>query len=219
MSAWLHHDFRNPHGCCMHLCTMLCVKVRGWGRSACASKRMRVRSVISAAYTKSLSEQPASFPLPVAPPPGVKGEPPERLEIQTRVWTTKCLSKNLWRVAWSFESLSLHHLAQLWGYFPIFYTFCESEWVKFAQLCLTLCDPMDHSLPGSFVHGILAWEVGSNSLLQGNFPAQGSNSGLLHCRQILCHLSHQRNPTHSVLILSSLRQGSRHIDVDIFQIP
>ena len=24
-----------------------------------------------------------------------------------------------------------------------------------AQSCLTLCDPMDYSLPGSFVHGIL----------------------------------------------------------------
>ena len=27
--------------------------------------------------------------------------------------------------------------------------------VKVAQLCLTLCDPMDCSLPGSSVHGIL----------------------------------------------------------------
>ena len=25
---------------------------------------------------------------------------------------------------------------------------------KSLQLCLTLCDPMDHSLPGSSVHGI-----------------------------------------------------------------
>ena len=27
--------------------------------------------------------------------------------------------------------------------------------VKVTQLCLTLCDPMDCSLPGSSVHGIL----------------------------------------------------------------
>ena len=32
--------------------------------------------------------------------------------------------------------------------------------------------------------------VGGLSLLQGIFPTQGSNPGLLHCRQILCHLSH-----------------------------
>ena len=33
--------------------------------------------------------------------------------------------------------------------------------------------------------------VGSHSLLQELFPTQGSNLGLLHCRQILHHLSHQ----------------------------
>ena len=33
--------------------------------------------------------------------------------------------------------------------------------------------------------------VGSLSLLQGIFPAQGSNPGLLHCRRILYQLSHQ----------------------------
>ena len=30
-----------------------------------------------------------------------------------------------------------------------------SEWVTVAESCPTLCDPMDCSLPGSFVHGIL----------------------------------------------------------------
>ena len=34
-------------------------------------------------------------------------------------------------------------------------------------------------------------EVGSLSLLQGIFPTQGSNRGLLHCRQILYQLSYQ----------------------------
>ena len=33
--------------------------------------------------------------------------------------------------------------------------------------------------------------VGSLSLLQGIFPTQGSNPGLLHCRRILCKLSHK----------------------------
>ena len=36
--------------------------------------------------------------------------------------------------------------------------------------------------------------VGSLSLLQGLFPTQGSNWGLLHCRQILYQLSHQGSP-------------------------
>ena len=36
--------------------------------------------------------------------------------------------------------------------------------------------------------------VGCHSLLQGIFLTQGSNTGLLHCRQILYHLSHQGSP-------------------------
>ena len=36
--------------------------------------------------------------------------------------------------------------------------------------------------------------VGSHSLLQGIFPTQGSNPGLLHCKWILYCLSHQGNP-------------------------
>ena len=36
--------------------------------------------------------------------------------------------------------------------------------------------------------------VGSLSLLQGIFPTQESNQGLLHCRWILYQLSYQRIP-------------------------
>ena len=36
--------------------------------------------------------------------------------------------------------------------------------------------------------------VGSCSLLQGIFPTQGSNPGLLHCRRILYQLSHKESP-------------------------
>ena len=36
--------------------------------------------------------------------------------------------------------------------------------------------------------------VGTHSLLQGIFPTQGSNLGLLHCRQIPYHLSPQGSP-------------------------
>ena len=36
--------------------------------------------------------------------------------------------------------------------------------------------------------------VGSLSLLQGIFPIQGSNSGLLHCRWIVYQLSHTGSP-------------------------
>ena len=52
------------------------------------------------------------------------------------------------------------------------------------QWCPTLCDPMDHSPPGSSVHGIHSpgkdTGVGCHALLQGMFPPQGSNPYLLH---------------------------------------
>ena len=64
------------------------------------------------------------------------------------------------------------------------------------QSCLTLCDPMDYSLPGSSVHGISQARtgVGCHFLLQGIFLSQGSKLGLLHWQAILYHLSHQGSP-------------------------
>ena len=61
-----------------------------------------------------------------------------------------------------------------------------------AQLCLTL-RPMDCGLPGSSAHGISQTGMGCHFLLQGIFLTQGSNPSLLHCRQILHHLSHQES--------------------------
>ena len=68
------------------------------------------------------------------------------------------------------------------------------EKVLVAQSCPTVCNPMDCSLPGSSVHGDSPAKntgVGCLALLQGIFPTQGSNPGLLHCRWILYLLSHQ----------------------------
>ena len=62
-----------------------------------------------------------------------------------------------------------------------------SEWLPFALLLFSRyvmsnsCDPMDYT-----VHGFSKPE----SLLQGIFPTQGLNLGLLHCRQIPYHLRH-----------------------------
>ena len=65
------------------------------------------------------------------------------------------------------------------------------------QSCLTLCDPMDCSLPGSSVCADSPGKttgVGCHALLHGILPTQGSNTGFLHYRWILYHLSHQRSP-------------------------
>ena len=66
-----------------------------------------------------------------------------------------------------------------------------------AQSCLTLCNSMDCSPPGSSVHGDSPSKsigVGCHALLQGIFPTQASNSGLLHCKWILYCLSYQESP-------------------------
>ena len=65
---------------------------------------------------------------------------------------------------------------------------CVCVCVLVTQLCLTLCDPMDCSPPGFSVHGDSPGKntgAGSHALLQGIFPTQALNPGLLHCRQIL----------------------------------
>ena len=68
------------------------------------------------------------------------------------------------------------------------------------QSCLTLCDPMDCSPSGPFVHGDSLGKntgAGCHALLQGIFPTQGLNPCLLHlllCRQILYPLRHLGSP-------------------------
>ena len=82
-----------------------------------------------------------------------------------------------------------------------------------AQSCPTLCDPVDYS-PARL---LCPWNspvkntgVDCHILLQGIFPTQRWNTSLLHCRQILYHLSHKRTPTweapkkHTMIKLPSL---------------
>ena len=74
------------------------------------------------------------------------------------------------------------------------YIYLKWNEVLVTNICLTLCDPMDCSPTRLFS----PWDfpgnntgVGCHALLQGIFPTQGSNLGLLHCRWILYCLSHQ----------------------------
>ena len=72
-----------------------------------------------------------------------------------------------------------------------------------AQSCLTLWDPMDCSPPGSFVYGDSPDKntgEGCHAILQGFFLTQGSNPGVLHCRQILYCLSHQGSPYYEMCV-------------------
>ena len=63
--------------------------------------------------------------------------------------------------------------------------------VLVTQSCLTVCNPMDCSPPGSSVHGILQ---GTIQEWVATPVSRGLNPGLLHCRQTLYQLSHQGSP-------------------------
>ena len=74
----------------------------------------------------------------------------------------------------------------------------QEEKVLVIQLCLTFCDPTDWRTPPVTARLFCPWNspgnntgVGCHFLLQGIFPTQGSNQGLLCFRQILYHQSHQ----------------------------
>ena len=93
--------------------------------------------------------------------------------------------RSIWEYLWWWEiegSLEIHHRK-------------EGKGREVAQSCPTLCDPMDgslHQAPPSMGFLGKSTGVGCHFLLQGIFPTQGSNPGLLHCRQTLYRLSHQR---------------------------
>ena len=60
-----------------------------------------------------------------------------------------------------------------------------------AQSCLTLCNPVDCSLPGSSVLGILQARIlewVATFLLQGIFPTQGSNLSALQAGSLTSEL-------------------------------
>ena len=65
---------------------------------------------------------------------------------------------------------------------------------KVEVLVAQLCDPVDCSLTGSFVRGILQARILGRVAIpffRGIFVIQGWNPGHLHCRQILYRLSHR----------------------------
>ena len=84
-----------------------------------------------------------------------------------------------------------------------------SEWVKVAQLCPTLCDPMQSPWPEYSPDQNTG--VGSLSLLQGIFWTQGSNPGLTHRRQILYQLSFQGSPRRLEWVAYPFSRGSSRL--------
>ena len=86
------------------------------------------------------------------------------------------------------------------------------------QSYLTLCDPMAVALqaPLSVEFFRQEYGVGCHFLLQGIFLIQGSNPGLLHCRHILSHLSHQGTWLYHLFICWATLDKSLNISVLFF---
>ena len=86
------------------------------------------------------------------------------------------------------------HVIYISTYTPQWKSESVSHSVMFDSL-----QPMDCSLPGSSVHGILqarTLEWVAIPFSRGIFLTQGSHLGLLHCWQVLYCLSHQGNLSH-----------------------
>ena len=64
------------------------------------------------------------------------------------------------------------------------------KWKAVSQLCV--CEPVNYTVRGILQAIILEWVAFPS--LQGIFPNQEWNWGLLHCRPILYHLSHWGSP-------------------------
>ena len=95
------------------------------------------------------------------------------------------------------EPVSLMSSALGGGFFTTSTAWERKGESEVAQLCLTLCDPMNCSPLGSSAHGDSPGKktgVGCHFLLWGIFPTQGLNPGLPNCRQMLYLLSHQGSP-------------------------
>ena len=99
--------------------------------------------------------------------------------------TAFVLQQQSWVAAMCRVAHKAETLAKIWPFQESMFHFLSTV----TQSCPTLCSPLDCSLPGSSsVCGILRareLEWGRQVLLQGIFLTQGSNPGLLHCRQTL----------------------------------
>ena len=119
--------------------------------------------------------------------------------------------KKHFQLHWCIINTEKLHICMTYSYIYIYMYVV----VLVTQLCPTLWDPMDCSPPGSSLQGflqerILEWVAipfpGGGGLL----PTQESKPGLLHCRQVLYHLSYCQIITTIKLINTSITSHSYH---------
>ena len=100
-----------------------------------------------------------------------------------------------------------------------FHTYLSSQ-LRPTVLCVLVAQSCPTLPPGSSISGISQGKntgVGCHFFLQRIFSTQGSNLGLLHCRRILYHLSHQGSPVLSTLHLLTI--AKHHQDSPSLDLP
>ena len=80
--------------------------------------------------------------------------------------------------------------------------FSTSSWSEseVAQLCPTLWDPMDWSLPGSSIHGIFQARILEWVIISFSRRSSCPRDWTLHCRQMLYFLSHQGSSNYLICV-------------------
>ena len=96
-----------------------------------------------------------------------------------------------WRDIYRYKTINMHSMN------------CIMLLCTVTQSCLTTCNSTGCSLPGSSLHGvlqarILGWMPFPSP---GDLLNQGLELGLLHCRQILYHLSHKGSPSYMLSVI------------------
>ena len=129
------------------------------------------------------------------------------LQLMQRVLTT-----SIWVPSQSHLWSPVLGVRALWGCREEHDRACQLGDKQPQQICLFRAAPLNHSVVSDSLqpHGLQPARlfcpqdfpgkntgVGSHCFLQGIFPTQGSNLGLLHHRRILYQLSHQGSPSNS----------------------
>ena len=122
----------------------------------------------------------------------------ERIELTKLLSNFSCLHPGVrasfwWESGCCYTDFCFHELTRTQAAFPL-YSLCVSHLVV-SNFCNSMvCSPSGSSHHGILQARILEWIA---IHLQWIFLTEGSNPGLLHCRQILYHLSYGEVPLYS----------------------
>ena len=130
----------------------------------------------------------------------------------TNAWVLCFTVSAAWNVLFIVLCLFIYLLATLLGMCDL--SSSTRDWTHDPCITVKVAQSCPHGLYRPWNSPGQNTGVGSVSLLQGIFPTQGSNPGLLHCRRILYQLSHKVSPLHwkhAILTTGPPGKSSAHL--------